>query len=122
MDRGTRVDYLSPRVDYLSTKVDYFLVAFIAGLLIAADAILTLVAVNSGVAVEANPLLNWSENLELVLAVKTWLSLIGLSALAAYAYPSGTRAARFARVGLWLIVGTYTLVNVYHLLGRILWA
>lgn len=110
------------RVDYLLARADYFAVAFFAGLFIATDAILTLMAVSAGVAVEINPLLNWSDNLELVLAVKTWLSVMGLTVLAVNAYPSGTRLARMARVGLWAILGVYLLVNVYHVLGRIVWA
>lgn len=125
----------------LSTISDYYAVAFFAALLIVTDAVLTIVFVRSGLAVEANPLLNLltgggTDRLELVLAFKVWLSIIGLTFLGTIAsdeitvtehkdggviayYPQ--RLVRLARVGLWVILGVYLLVNVYHVLGIILW-
>lgn len=118
-------------------RFDYYAVALFAGLLIASDAVLTVVAVSNGLAVEVNPLLNWTEKLELLLAFKTWLSVIGLTFLATIAndkvtiseYPGGgtiayypARLVRLARTGLWAILGVYLLVNIYHVIGRIVWA
>lgn len=112
------------RVDYLSSKVDYFILAILASLLMVLDSTFTLAAVEHG-AVEANPILNWATarigRLSLVLAIRDVCATIGLMFLAVVTTME-SRASRIARVGIWLVLGTYTLVNIYHVLGRMLWA
>lgn len=118
----------------------YKALAIWTSVLVAIDAILTWYEVDRGLAAEGNvavgALIDWI-GLEWGLLLRTVLAIAGLAYISEVCYDtsgtgeaSGTgdisgqklrRRARLARVGLWVAFGAYLLVNVYHVLGAIVW-
>lgn len=116
----------------MSSKVDYLLLSTLCIILYITDAMLTAMAIDAGYAAEANPLLGWfaeRTNIVWVLAIRTVLGILGISFLGEVAdspryadrlSQNPQRLVRLARTGIWVILGAYTLVNIYHALGWIL--